>query len=225
MELVRGEDVEVLFFDGGVWKNYACARACTLTVNTSMIETTTTGAGAYSTFVPEKHSFSGTIDGLVNLDNGDGLSLADLRARQLAMQLMQMRFYRTGTDGGVYYDDVFFYITSSSDSGEFATMNTFNISFTGTGQLVQHFTNAPIIHEKVKRYDFTFTGGELTKVIPLLIGKDILDVNRDGISNAEIILTGSPVDKQVLYTSVSGTFEWYIEGNTGEKVFILYQDL
>ena len=84
MELVKGEDVVVLFYEGGEWKNYACARACTLTVNTSVIETTTTGAGNYTTIIPEKHSFTGSIDGLVNLDNGDGLSLADLRARQLA---------------------------------------------------------------------------------------------------------------------------------------------
>lgn len=225
MELVKGANVEVLFYDNGVWKNYGCARACTLTVNTSLIETTTTGSGSFTTFIPEKHSYTGTIDGLTNLDFPGGLSLQDLRQKQLAKVLLQMRFFRTGVSGSVYYDSVFFYITSSSDSAEFGTMNTFSISLQGTGQLVQHYTNPPLIYNNVLRYDFTATGGETSVTIPLLVGKDILDVNRDGISNAAIITSGSPVDKQCKYVSIDGIFEWLYELNAGEAVFILYQDI
>ena len=225
MEKILGKDCLIEFYLNGIWKIGGCARGITLNVNTSLIETTTTGSGSFATFIPEKHTYTGNFDGLTVFNLPSGVSLQDLRSNQLGKQLMRTRFFRTGIIGSVYYDELQFYIIGTSDTSDFGAMNTFNASLQGTGQLVQHYTNPPLIYNNVLRYDFTATGGETSVTIPLLVGKDILDVNRDGISNAAIITSGSPVDKQCKYVSIDGSFEWLYELNAGEAVFILYQDI
>ena len=73
------------------------------------------------------------------------------------------------------------------------------------------------------RINYSATGGENYFTNTLLQGKSIIDVNRDGISCSEILTSGTPVDKECLYTSAQGkiTFASNLEPN--EKIFVLYQ--
>ena len=59
-----------------------------------------------------------------------------------------------------------------------------------------------------------------------LIGKDILEVVKDGIGFCKIITSGTPVSKEVKYTSSTGTFEFAIPFDSGEESpYVLYQDI
>jgi len=190
-----------------------------------MVETSTTGSGQWASFLPQKHSFTGTITGAVNLDTPGMLNLADLRAKQIAMTLLQCRFVRQDEQGNNYTDTCYFYITSSTDNGDLGNVASFNLSLQGTGALQQSFIPTPLLLSAVKRYQSAAIGGEMAITIPSLAIVDVLDVHKDGIGNCAIIYSGVPASKEVLYDSATGTFTWAIPFEPNETFYILYQSV
>jgi predicted secreted protein len=136
MAVVRGKDVAFYIYDSGAFKLYACGRSCTITLSTSVIETSVTGTGTFATFIGQKHSWTASIEGVVNLDEGNQLTLSDLRALQIALTELYIRYERV--DGNGYTDEGYAIITSSSDSGEENNVATFSIELQGTGALTIH---------------------------------------------------------------------------------------
>lgn len=134
--IVSGKDVIVMIDDGG-FKLYGCASSCSLSLSTSMIETSSVGSGLYSTFRPQKHGFTATISGLLNLDDPTALSLYDLRQKQLAMTQVLVKFTRTDAAGNEYVSTFDAYITGSTDSGDANGAASFDIDLQGTGELVE----------------------------------------------------------------------------------------
>lgn len=134
--IVSGKDVIVMIDDGG-FKLYGCASSCSLNLSTSMIETSSVGSGLYSTFRPQKHGFTATISGLLNLDDPTALTLYDLRQKQLALTQLLVKFTRTDAAGNEYVSQFDAYITGSTDSGEANGAATFDIDLQGTGELVE----------------------------------------------------------------------------------------
>lgn len=220
--LVIGSNVVVKIYDNGVWKLYGCARNCSLQVSTDIIETSTSGSGNFATFIPSKNSFGGSIDGLVSLGTNSVLTLADLRQRQISGIKLNISFTRTAQSGAVYTDTGNFLITDSSDTGNYDNAATYSISIRGTGLLTQTFT-PPSGGGIVKRYDYTASGGEDNFTAPVLIGGDILLVDKDGMGRAGIITVGIPADKEALFTSASGNMKFAQPFETGEKAYVLYQ--
>lgn len=134
MNNVLGKDVTVRIYSGG-WQFYACASSCSLTVSTSTIETSTTGSGASATFMGQKHTWSGTLDGVVNLD--ENLTLYHLRQLQLAFTAINIQFERIDSTGNSYTTTGTALIVSSSDTGQMDSIATFSIELQGTGALVE----------------------------------------------------------------------------------------
>lgn len=226
MSLVRGENVVFEFYDGGEWKPYACARACTLSTTTELIETTVTGAGKYKHFTPTVNSFTGNCDGIVSLGNSGMLTLYNLRQMQLAHVLQRVRFTRTAENGvDVYTDSVDFYITNCTDTSSFDNVASFTVEMQGTGVVDQSLITPPIIITKVKRFEYTGSGGETSFSNAALVNKDILSVVKDGLGQCGIITAGSPASKEVKYTTGTGGFEFAVEFEAGEQAYVLYQDL
>lgn len=141
--MVLGKDVTVRIYNAG-WKLYACASSCALSVSTSTVETSTTGSGAWATFMAQKHSWSGTLDGMVNLD--ENITLFDLRALQIAMTPIQIQFERIDQSGASYTDTGTAIIVSSSDTGQMGDVATFSIELQGTGALVQSLASVLLIN-------------------------------------------------------------------------------
>ena len=226
MSKVRGDDVVVLIFDSTIWKPYACAVSCSLSLSTEMLETSEVGAGNFATFRPAKHSFEGSIAGLMNLGLTGSLALSELRAMQLAKTKLLMRFTRTALNGSVYTDEAYFYITKTADEGGVGVMNSFTVDLKGTGALTTIFTPTPITGggTQVEIYNYTGTGGETTFTDAAMINKDIVGAFKDGVQH-KIILSGTPIGKEVKYTISTGSFQWGTDFQTGETAFIQYQDL
>lgn len=203
MSIVTGENVVIKINDGGMKKIYACARNCSLTVNTDVIETSTQGSGKWATFEPTKHNFTGSIDGIVNLNMANTLSLSDLRAKQLAMEVLSMEYDRIDNDGNIYNESGDFIITSSVDNGNIDDVATFSISLQGTGQLIQSFIPSPSTGNKVKTYDYTATGGASSFSSAAFFGKEILNAFKSG-QRYKVALTGSPSGLTAVYTEAGG---------------------
>lgn len=224
MAFIRGENVIVQFFDDGQWKLYACARGCTLNVDTDIIETSVTGRGQWGSFLPTKHTWDMSIDGLVNLDQPNMLSLPDLRAKQIGKELLIISYQRTDQAGNVYTDKGTAYITNSSDSGNYTDANTFNISLKGSGALTQSFIPTTSNEPAVQKFYYTAVGGEDIVDNAVLVNQSIIGVFVDGIEY-QIINNGTPGDKQVLYTSSLGQFTFPINFEPNEHLTVLYQQL
>jgi hypothetical protein len=111
---VKGDNVVVYIFDGGLWKPYVCATSAELNVNTEFIETSVSGAGLWATYTPTKNSFTITLSGVVSLNETGSLGLPDLRQKQIAQETLLMRFQRTDESGnsytGVYADELLKYL-------------------------------------------------------------------------------------------------------------------
>jgi predicted secreted protein len=137
---VLGKDVSVRIYQGG-WKFYACASSCSLTVSTSTVETSTTGSGTWATFAAQKNSWSGTLEGVVNLDQD--LTLYHLRQLQIALTPINIQYERTDANGNSYTDTGTGIIVSSSDTGQMDSIATFSIEIQGTGALIQELDTFP----------------------------------------------------------------------------------
>lgn len=71
-------------------------------------------------------------------------------------------------------------------------------------------------------YKYTATGGESGFIANDLRFKTIISVHKDGVL-FEVILTGSPTGKKVLYNSLTGQFTFPGPLEAGEYVQIFYQ--
>lgn len=234
MSKVLGKNSVVFINDAGVWKLYACGTSVTLDLTTDFVETSVSGQGNFATYMPSKDSFTGTLEGITSLEEFGKLSLPDLRQRQIAHELLLMRFQRTDNDGHVYTDEGHFFISRSSDVGSFDDVSKFTIELRGTGSLTQVFTPiAPVPLDGILAQRFEFTGTEGQSEFTFdgtggtddLRNKTILEVNSDGLGNGKIITSGTPVGKEVKYTASTGVFTYAIPFEDGEEGYILYQDI
>lgn len=132
-KIIRGKDVVI----GHNGKTVACARSVTFVTSTSMIETTTVGDGKNATFRPQKNSTTGSMEGVISLNNDQKYTLPALRQAQLNHMLFDnATILRTSLDGLSTYKDTFdFYITSVTDTGAVGDFNTFLIDFQVTGEI------------------------------------------------------------------------------------------
>lgn len=231
MSIVPGENWIGRTDDGGIWKPYVCARSGSFNLSTEVIETTVTGSGDFKTFEATVHGFTANIDGVISLLVTGSVTLADLQAKQLAKERMLWRFTKTDISGNIYVQEAYFYITNSTDTGSFDGISTFSISLQGTGALTTIFTPPSPTTGEVYRYPAMgstapVSAGTVSITVAGLGNKTILGVYKDGIGNNDIILSGTPVDKEVLYeTSGSdGVFTWAIPFD-GENWYCNYQNL
>lgn len=231
-KLVAGENFIFHIYNGGVWKPYYCARSGNISVNTETIETSTTGAGVWRTYETTVNSFSGQIDGVMSVDTTTSIQWSELRTLQFAQTKLLCRFTATSGAGDLYIEEAYFIITNSVATGSFDGVATFSVSLQGTGAITQVYTPpTPNPTGTVYRYPAAgatapVTPGESVVTIAGLGSKTILSVFKDGIGNNDIILTGTPVDKEVLYetSGSNGIFTW-AQAFDGENFYILYQNI
>ena len=231
MSLVRGENFILFILDGGQYKSLACARSANQSITTEMLETSVTGSGNFKTFEPTFHSSEIGFEGIIALNESNMLTLPDLQAFQLAKTKVYVRFMETANDGTVYRKEFFAFITNSTDTGSFDGIATFNITMTVTGAITQIFTPPSPTTGIVYRYPAMgdtapVADGTYTVEVEGLADKQILHVSKDGLGNNDIILSGTPVGKEVLYetSGTKGLFTWAIPFE-GENWYCLYQNL
>ena len=217
--IVPGENWIGYAYDGGTWKPIVCARSGNISIDTELLETTVTGSGNYRTFEPSVHTFGASLDGVCALGVAGSLGIADLQALQLAKTKVLWRFTQESVGGDTYIKEAYFYITNSTDTGSFDGIATFSLSLKGTGSITTIFTPPSPTTGIVYRYPAMGdtappTTGAYTWETGL-IGKNILNVVKDGRGSSDIILSGTPVGNEVLYDSTTGDFTWTLPFEEG----------
>lgn len=228
MSLVRGENVLVYIYSGGFWKLVVCGRSCTLNTNAESIETSITGTGVWRTYEYTANSWTGNIDGVVQLLMVNTVALPDIRALQYSQTKILFRYQRTDDNGNVYLEEGTALIKSVSDTGDYNNMNTFSVELLGSGPLTAIFTPTPVDPSgKVKRYEYTGIAGETSFSDILLNMKDVIDVVVDGVGRSKLITSGTPLGQEAKYTSGGGVgiIEVPQPLVAGVQVYVLYQDM
>ena len=227
--LVKGKNVTVFKFDDSidVWVPYACARACTFSLDTDTIETSITGSGKFKTLLPRSNSFNGSLDGVTQLMKENHLSIADLMALQLAHTIMLMRFEDISDDGDVFTKEAMFFITNCTQTASFDNVATFSVALQGTGPLTLIYTPTPIIQGIMYREEFTLLAGETDITVPEVDGvtlENIIGVGLDGYDYPNIISAGTPIGSEVRYTASGAVLRFpYADADNDRKGFIQYQ--
>lgn len=228
MALILGQNVILYQYSGGFWKPVVCARNCSFQTVKETIETSLSGQGFYRTFTAAGSTWSVSFDGLIYLQMTNTIALPDLRVSQEAGFPILIRYQRTDEAGNIYTEEGYCIITTIDDSGDYNNVAPFSMTAIGTGPLTRIFTPTPVNpFGKVKRYDYTGTGGEFSFSTGLLNLIDVIDVVKDAQGRAAIILSGTPVDQEAKYTSAggNGTILFPQPFSAGEKAYVIYQDL
>lgn len=84
-------------------------------------------------------------------------------------------------------------------------------------------TQTIMVPGAVFRIEYTGTGGEVGFVDADLQNKNLFEAVKDGVGSSKIITSGSPVDKQVLFNTLTGSVTWAIPFEPGEESYVLYQ--
>ena len=204
MSLVAGINMAGYLYRDGSWVPWICARDITFNVTTEFVDVSGKGTGNWGLSKPTRNMWTATSGGIVSLNSTD-LTLGDLRTIQYTQERVLLRCQRIAEDGTVYTDQGYAYITSSSDTGSFDNVGTFQVEFKGTGPITQIYTPVET-GGNVTRYEYTGVGGEYVIESANLYLKDVLFVDKDGIGRARIITVGTPdpATKEVLYESNIG---------------------
>lgn len=80
-----------------------------------------------------------------------------------------------------------------------------------------------VIGGQLFRLEYTGIGSEVGFTNSQLATKRIIDVSKDGISFSQIIFSGVPTEKQVLYLQSSGGISFDMALEPGEQIVVLYQ--
>jgi predicted secreted protein len=226
MSLVRGENVLLYIYDGGLWKPTSCGKSCSITTNAEEIETSYVNSGNWRTYEYVALSWTAQLEGLVMLQMTNTMCLPDLRAYQFGRQKVLFRYQRTDDSGNVYTDEGLAIITTITDNGDLEGVATFSMTLKGTGPITMSYTPTPINpNAKVKRFEYTAAGGETSFADAMLYSKDVLEVVVDGVGRSRVITAGTPVGQEALYDSntASITLPFPLEPDT--EVYVLYQDI
>lgn len=228
-DLVPGIDYVFYINDGGIYKEYMCARTMDIPANTDMIETTVTGAGNWKSYEPAVHSYNINLQGVISLDAATNLTFPQLRAMQFAKTKLLWRSVMTSQQGNTYIESGYAYISNSVPTQSFDGISTFSISFQGTGAIVPIITPPPPNTGEVYRYpaagatapatpgSYTWATG-ITGAVPLSIVKD-------GRGQSDIILSGTPVGNEALYDTTTGDITFAIPFEDVETApYMLYQN-
>lgn len=226
--LVLGENVTVFKYESSinVWVPYACARSCSFNVDTDSIETSITGAGKFRTYLPVANSFTGSLEGLTQLNTANNLSVADLMALQLAHTLLLMRFEDISNSGNVFTKEGYFFITNITQTASFDNVATFSVALQGTGALTLIYTPTPIIQGIMYRHEFVLPAGDLSVTLIELNGVTITNVISIVVDNTDasiIIGSGTPIGQEVKYNPVGAVVTFPFAPDVDLNCYIAYQ--
>lgn len=228
-EIVLGKNVVVFRYNESIseWTPYACYRSCTLSIDREVVETSITGNGFARTFEYGAISYTGALEGLLELEKPNNWSGADAIVQQLAGEKQLMRFEYESVNGDIFTFEATFLITNNTITSSFDNVTTDSVSLQGSGMPTIVYTPTPIIQGIMYRTEFILPAGETEVTIPEVNGvtiENIIGVGLDGYDYPNIIGAGTPVGTEVRYTPAGAVLKFpYADADNNRNGFIQYQ--
>ena len=205
---------------------FSCSTNCTFSVSVDQKEVTSQTSAWYREYKNDTATWSVTCDGLTTLDGYGYLFL--LQQQQDRTTILVKFVIDNGVDGLVVISGNC-NLTSLQINAPYKDIATYSVALQGTGA---YGTTGTTINPSgtiivaggaVYTKGFVAAGGETTKVWTDMIGKSCLYVSRGGIDVQDILITGTPVDEQVKWTSSTGTLTFGRVLESGEYIRALFQ--
>ena len=205
---------------------FSCSTNCTFSVNVDQKEVTSQTSAWYREYKNDIATWSVTCEGLITLDGYGYLFL--LQQQQDRTTILVKFVIDNGVDGLVVISGNC-NLTSLQINAPYKDIATYSVSLQGTGAYGTTGTtinpSGTIIVAGGAIYSkgYTAAGGETTIVWTDMIGKACLYVSRGGIDVQDILVSGTPIDEQVKWTSSTGTLTFSRILGSGEYVRALFQ--
>jgi predicted secreted protein len=230
---VQGNNIMLYYFEppSGAYPSgrdipFSCSTNCTFSVSVDQKEVTSQTSAWYREYKNDTASWSVNCDGLITLD---GYGYLFLLEQQQARTTILVKFViDNGVDGLVVISGDS-NLTSLQINAPYKDIATYSVSLQGTGAYATTGTTINpsgtiiVAGGAVYTKGFVAVGGESTKVWADMIGKTCLYVSRGGIDVQDILITGTPVDEQVKWTSSTGTLTFGRVLESGEYIRALFQ--
>lgn len=186
---------------------FSCSTDCTFNVTVDQKEVTSQSSAWYREYKNDIASWAVDCNGLITLDGYGYLFLLEQQKNRTTILIKFV--IDNGVDGLVIISGNC-NLTSLSINAPYKDIATYSVSLQGTGAYGTSGTTIDpsgtiITGGATIMKQFTAAGGETTKVWTELIGNDILYVSRGGIDVREILLSGTPIDNQVKWDTITGT--------------------
>jgi predicted secreted protein len=204
---------------------FACSTNCSFNVTVDQKEVTSQSSAWYREYRNDIASWNITCDGLVTLDNYGYLFLLEL---QQSRESIIVKFViDNGVDGLVIISGTC-NMTSLTINGPYKDIATYSVSLQGSGAYGTSGTSITpsgtvIVGGSVYSKGYTAIGGETTITWSDMLGKTCLYVSRGGVDVQAIITSGTPVDEEVKWNSVTGVLTFSRVLEAGEFVRGLLQ--
>ena len=205
---------------------FSCSTNCTFSVSVDQKEVTSQTSAWYREYKNDTATWSVTCDGLITLDGYGYLFL--LQQQQDRTTILVKFVIDNGVDGLVVISGNC-NLTSLQINAPYKDIATYSVALQGTGA---YGTTGTTINPSgtiivaggaVYTKGFVAAGGETGITYTDMIGKSCLYVSRGGIDVQDILITGTPVDEQVKWTSSTGTLTFGRVLESGEYIRSLFQ--
>lgn len=226
-ENVIGKNIMLYKYDAETETDipFACSTNCSFNVTVDQKEVTSQSSAWYREYRNDIASWNITCDGLVTLDNYGYLFLLEL---QQSRESIIVKFViDNGVDGLVIISGTC-NMTSLTINGPYKDIATYSVSLQGSGAYGTSGTSITpsgtvIVGGSVYSKGYTAIGGETTITWSDMLGKTCLYVSRGGVDVQAIITSGTPVDEEVKWNSVTGVLTFSRVLEAGEFVRALFQ--
>ena len=205
---------------------FSCSTNCTFSVNVDQKEVTSQTSAWYREYKNDIATWTVTCEGLITLDGYGYLFL--LQQQQDRTTILVKFVIDNGVDGLVVISGNC-NLTSLQINAPYKDIATYSVNLQGTGAYGTTGTTIDpsgtviVAGGAIYSKGYTAAGGETTIVWSDMIGKSCLYVSRGGIDVQDILVTGTPIDEQVKWTSATGTLTFSRALESGEYVRFLGQ--
>lgn len=199
---------------------FACSTNCSFSVNVDQIEVTSVTSAWFREYRNDIATWQISCDGLIILS---GFSYLFMLNKQLAREPIEVNFVIDNGEDGLVIINGICNITSISIGAPVRDVATYNVSLQGSGAYGMTGTSISpggiiIRGGYVYNKEYTAAGGETTITWVDMIGKDCVYVSRGGIDCQAIITSGTPVDEEVKWNSITGVLTFSRPLDSGEFV-------
>ena len=205
---------------------FACSTNCTWSVNVDQKEVTSQTSAWYREYKIDIATWNVTCDGLVTLNGYGYLQFLDIQKNRTPINIKFV--IDNGTDGLVIISGVC-NLSSFQMNAPYKDVATYSVSLQGSGAYGTSGTTVNpsgtviVAGGVVVTKGYTAAGGETFVTFTDTIGKSCLYVSRGGIDVQNILTSGTPIDEQVKWNTLTGVLTFSRVLGSGEFVRALFQ--